>query len=173
MSRSLGRKFLDFLWGPADDDYPAYSESEEPAPDGYDELPSPFDEEPVRPARRRSWSPARTPEEVLEIRPPRQPRTEVHYPKTFEDAKSLADQFKAGACLVVDLQQVDEKDRGGVVSFLYGIAYGLDGDYRRVNDLTFVFAPRHFELTSKDQQRDELGESGTRMPSFQRSSSAR
>lgn len=167
MNRSLGRRFLDFLWGPADDDYPAYAEQDDAAPDAYEEPPSPFEEEPVRPSRRRGWSPARTPEEVVEIRPPRQPRAEVHYPKTFDDAKSLADQFKAGACLVVDLQQVDEKDRGGIVSFLYGIAYGLDGDYRRVNDLTFVFAPRHFELTSKEQQQTGLGERGSRMPSFQ------
>lgn len=178
MGRSLGRKFLDFLWGPADDDYPPYAgeygDYEEPAPDGYEELPSPFDEEPARPARRRSWAPARSAEEVVEIRPPRQPRAEVHYPKTFENAKSLADQFKAGSCLVVDLQQVDEKDRGGIVSFLYGIAYGLDGDYKRVNDLTFVFAPRHFDLSSKEQPQESLsGEAGTRMPSFQRTSSAR
>ena len=168
MGRSLGRKFLDFLWGPADEDYPPYGEYDEPVVDGYEEPPSPFEDEP-RPPRRRAWSaPARTPDEVVEIRPPRHPRAEVHYPRSFEDAKNLADQYKAGACLVVDLQQVDEKDRAGIVHFLYGLSYGLDGTQERVNDLTFIFAPRFFELASDSRAHQGLGETGTKMPTFSR-----
>ncbi|NUQ01323.1 MAG: cell division protein SepF [Armatimonadetes bacterium] len=164
MARSFGRKFLDFLWGPAEDEYSdgydAYGHEATMDDDdlmGMDEEPTPRATSRRRPGRH---------EEVVELRPPRQPRAEVHYPRSFEDAQALADQFKLGACLIIDLEQVDEKDRSRIVNFLCGVAYGRDGRSQRINDLTFVFAPRHFDLEAEQPRRGSATVDPGFMPRF-------
>lgn len=153
MARSFGRRFMDFLWGPAEEDY-VYTTRSHDGLEAEDEFGLP--EQPAAPrAQRREATSARgdRTEEVLELRPPRQPRVELCYPRTFEDARGLADLFKQGACLVVNLSEAEEKDRARIINFLCGVAYGRDGRSERSNDLTFVFAPRHFELESDQPRR--------------------
>ncbi|MBI2298394.1 MAG: cell division protein SepF, partial [Armatimonadetes bacterium] len=56
-------------------------------------------------------------------------------------------------CLIVDLHQLDESSRGGMVRFLCGVSYGLDGRSDRINELTYVFAPRQYDLPHVDAPR--------------------
>lgn len=164
MARSFGRKFLDFLWGPAEepyaDGYDPYGEGSMDHHDDYDRQ-----EEPEPRAASRRPGPFARQEEVVELRPPRQPRFDLTYPRSFEDAQALADRFKQGACVIVELEQVDEKDRPRIVNFLCGVAYGRDGRSQRINDLTFVFAPRHFDLEIEQMRRDVSADPGY-MPRF-------
>ncbi len=150
MSRSLGRRILDFLWGPAeyDEDYAGEDEADvgRETPDPY-ATPSP--EPPPRAWHTRGSAPPRT-EDVTELRPPRQPRATVRFPRQFKDAMALAEQYKQGACLIVDLSQVQEKDKEPIVNFLSGVAFGRDGHSEKVNNQTFIFAPRHFDLQRED-----------------------
>lgn len=162
MGRSLGRRVLDLLWGP-DEDAELRDDGFAPADEVDYGLPM-EDEPPTRPAPPpRRWGLGRQ-DEVVELRPPRQPRTEVCYPHSFQDAQKLADLFKQGAQLIVDLEEVDEDDRSGLVRFLCGVVYGLDGSTRKVNNLTFVFAPRQHEL--KGETRRAPGDSANGVPRF-------
>lgn len=157
MGRSIGRRVLDFLWGPEDQDDEYYE-----VDDGFDEAPElpapPLEPAPTRPAppRRRGFLGGDRDDEVVELRPARAPRAVIRYPRSFKDAQVLADVFKEGALTIVDLSQVDEKDRAGIVRFLCGVAYGLNGTSFRINDITFVFAPRQFDAQA-DQAPHEAG----------------
>lgn len=165
MARSFGRKFLDFLWGPAEDAYAdGYEmyEDDGPPDEAFDLVE---DEPPARAARRSRPSPRGT-EEIVELRPPRHPRTEVHFPRSFADAQMLADQFKSGCFLIVELEHVEEKDRAKIVHFLSGVAYGRDGISKKVNDLTFIFAPRHFEVEMDEPRQASSGSDLGFMPRF-------
>ena len=162
MGRSFGRRVLDLLWGP-DGDAELYDDGD--APMDEEEYGFPMDEEPpTRPAPPpRRWGLGKQ-EEVVELRPQRHPRTEVCYPHSFQDAQRLADLFKQGAQLIIDLEEVDVQQRDGLVKFLCGVVYGLDGSTRKINELTFVFAPRQHEL--KGDKRREPGEPANGVPRF-------
>lgn len=150
MARTLGSRLMNILWGPVEeDDGMDYRDDRRELEDGPPPLPEP-DPLPPNPTRRSRLS--RREDNVVELSATR-PQTEVRYPRTFEDAQELADILKRRAQLIVELEHVDEKDRTRLVHFLYGVAYGLDGKSHRINELTFVFAPRHFELETESPRR--------------------
>jgi cell division inhibitor SepF len=113
--------------------------------------PEPAVEEPPL-SRGGRWRPRATTREGVDVLPSaHRLTTGIHYPRSFEDAQSLADLFKAGSLLVCDLQAVNEKDRPRLVNFLYGVTYGCDGKSERINEFTFLFAPRLFEVVADRQ----------------------
>lgn len=165
MARSFGRKVMDFLWGPVDEDYPEtygeYDGEPEYEPD------EPADEQPApRSARRGMFG--RGSGEVVEMQPCRSPRIEMRYPRSFKEVEQLADVVKQGACLMIDIEQVEDKDRSRLVNFLFGVAYGRDGHARRLNDMTFVFAPRHFDVEADKPVQDVAVDDPGYMPRFAR-----
>lgn len=165
MARSFAKGIVDLLWGSMDEPEPVYESRKmggsarpvaEPEPE-----PEPLDD---RPAPKQSfWRPrpqgrlSEGPSEVVELRANSRPTTEIHYPRSFDDSQALADQFKKGSLLIVDLEQVEEKERSGLVKFLCGVAYGCDGQSHRINELTFTFAPRVFSLEAETPKRDHRG----------------
>jgi len=94
---------------------------------------------------------------VVELHP-EQPRPEVQirYPRSYEDTEQLADLFKAGYLVIVDLEHTEESVRQSIIDFLSGVAYGLDGHAYRVNPLVFAFAPRHFEVATEEDLSREV-----------------
>ncbi|HAZ62469.1 MAG TPA: hypothetical protein DCZ72_02490 [Armatimonadetes bacterium] len=106
--------------------------------------------------------------EVVEMRPT-QPMTSILYPRSWKDAQNLADQFKSGTFLILDLSRVEDKDRARLVNFLCGVAYGCDGKSQRINDLTFAFAPRSHALhagQNNDYSTSDDTGSGVDVPRF-------
>jgi cell division inhibitor SepF len=153
----MARSFLkNLLWGPVDDEYEMDGRYDDvpPMPPAYE--PEPTEDETTTPRPPRRGRTFGRSDDVVELRAPSRPLTEIHYPRSFDDAQGLADLYKQGALLIVDLEQVDEKDRARLVHFLCGVAYGRDGRSERVNDLTFVFAPRHFELETEGRGREPM-----------------
>jgi FtsZ-interacting cell division protein YlmF len=153
MARSFAKGIVNMLWGNLDDDpeAPQFASRtmggrHEAAP-----APEPSASEEEQPQRQPFWRPkAAARDDVVELRSPGRPQTEICYPRSYKECEALADHFKAGSLLIVDLAQVEEKERVRLVHFLYGVAYGRDGCWHRINELTFAFAPRHFELAAAE-----------------------
>ncbi len=155
MARSFGKFFEWFLGDKPEDDYAEEELRYEQrtygsaAGSGPSAPESDAVEEEQQTSRGGFWRSRMSREaDVVEMRPT-QPTTSVLYPRSFDDAQALADQFKHGTFLILDLEKVEEKDRARLVHFLCGVAYGCDGKSHRINELTFAFAPRSHALDTE------------------------
>lgn len=158
--RGLASRLKSFLWGPSEEgDYDDYGDAAAPQAYDRDDLP-PLDAAPppapvpARPTSTSRGKPSSRPgDEVIELRPPRQPVAEIQYPRTLDDMQQWADMIRDHSLVIIDLEQVSESERLLMVYYLCGIVSGLRGTWRRINDLTYVFAPRHFVLESNQSPR--------------------
>jgi cell division inhibitor SepF len=141
----MARNFMNWFWG----DIPEGEEQTQAMYGSPEPEPAPAPGEPAPPpARSGLFRPRPGREDVVELPTSGRPTTLIEYPTSFDDAQGLADQFKAGALLILDLEKVDEKDRPRLVHFLCGVTYGCNGKSHRINELTFAFAPRQFDMDS-------------------------
>jgi cell division inhibitor SepF len=168
MARSFGKFFEWFLGDKPEDDYAEEEVRYEQRPysSQASSAPPPVDHDPVDDEQQTSrggfWRSRMSREaDVVEMRPS-QPTTSVLYPRSFDDAQGLADQFKRGTFLILDLEKVEEKDRARLVHFLCGVAYGCDGKSHRINELTFAFAPRSHALDTESSTADARHATETR-----------
>ncbi len=62
-------------------------------------------------------------------------------PRSFNDAQHLADRFKAGTPVVLDMQGVESDLAKRLIGFASGLTYGLDGGMERLHDRVFLLSP--------------------------------
>lgn len=104
-----------------------------------------WQEEPVRERQPEPLRLRRNRETILSLHgPPEQPTVEVHYPRSYEDARRYGELFKEGKMITIDLGSCDKRLRQQVIDFLSGVAFGLEGTAHKVNHNVFLFAPRNF-----------------------------
>ena len=63
-------------------------------------------------------------------------------PRTFNDAKQIADRFKAQVPVILNLQGADTELSKRLIDFASGLTYALDGSMQRVADKVFLLTPR-------------------------------
>lgn len=79
-------------------------------------------------------------------------------PKTFNDAQTIADHFKRGVPVIVNLQQTESDLSKRLIDFASGLTYGLDGGMQRIGDKVFLLTPPNVEVTA--EERAAMVESG-------------
>ena len=79
-------------------------------------------------------------------------------PRTFNDAQQIADQFKRGVPVIVNLQQTDGDLAKRLIDFASGLTYGLDGGMQRIADKVFLLTPPNVEVSA--EERAAMVESG-------------
>jgi len=160
--------------------YFGIAEEEEWDEDGYltdDELQKAYAERPnvrrLAPRKRRDefddWtdpepSPAAPRTSVL--RPAPEPRrlrevesasslAKVHLvlPRSFNDAQQIADRFKDGVPVILNLQGSDQDLAKRLIDFGSGLTYALDGGMQRVADKVFLLTPRNVEVSAEERAR--------------------
>ena len=104
-------------------------------------------------------APRRGPQ-VRAVEPPRPARVEVHLviPKSFNDAQQVADKFKDGIPVVLNLQGTDTELSKRLIDFASGLTYALDGGMQRIADKVFMLTPRDVEISA--EERAQLIEKG-------------
>ena len=88
------------------------------------------------------------------------PSVRVHLvvPHTFQDAQQIADRFKDGIPVILNLQGADQELSKRLIDFTSGLTYALDGGMQRVADKVFLLTPRNVEVSAEERAR--LLESG-------------
>ncbi|MBX5473717.1 MAG: cell division protein SepF [Thermoleophilia bacterium] len=83
------------------------------------------------------------------------PTARVHLivPRSFNDAQQLADRFKDGVPVIINLQSADQELSKRLIDFASGLTYALDGAMQRVADKVFLLTPRNVELSAEDRAR--------------------
>lgn len=79
-------------------------------------------------------------------------------PKSFNDAQQVADQFKDGVPVILNLQSSDTDLSKRLIDFSSGLTYALDGGMQRIADKVFLLTPRNVEVSA--EERAELLEKG-------------
>jgi cell division inhibitor SepF len=83
------------------------------------------------------------------------PNVKVHLvlPRSFNDAQQIADRFKDGVPVILNLQQSDQELSKRLIDFASGLTYALDGGMQRIADKVFLLTPRNVELSAEERAR--------------------
>jgi cell division inhibitor SepF len=132
-------------WTDSNDDYPpSRSPARTPAP-------SP------PPTPRRSRAVAAGPRHIEAV-PSGAVRVSLVVPRSFNDAQQVADKYKHGNPVILNLQEADTELGKRLMDFLSGLVYGLDGSIQRIAEKVFLLSPRNVEVSA--EQRAQLLERG-------------
>ncbi len=74
-------------------------------------------------------------------------------PSRFDDAKQIADRFKDGIPVILNLQGTDQELSKRLIDFASGLTYALDGGMQRVADKVFLLTPRNVEVSAEERAR--------------------
>ncbi len=125
----------------------------------FDEMARPFSDEP---SGGRGGAPAEyaPPPRPQYDRPPLasvpaapQMRMHVVEPRAFSEAQSIADKFKTGTPVIMNLGSTDAELGKRLLDFASGLTYGLDGGLQKISDRVFMLTPRNVDVTAEDRRR--------------------
>ncbi len=74
-------------------------------------------------------------------------------PKSFNDAQSIADRFKASVPVILNLQATDPDLSKRLIDFSSGLTYALNGGMQRVADKVFLLTPQNVEVSAEERAR--------------------
>ena len=80
-------------------------------------------------------------------------RVHLVLPRSFNDAQQIADRFKEGMPVILNLQGTDQELAKRLIDFGSGLTYALDGGMQRVADKVFLLTPRNVEVSAEERAR--------------------
>ncbi len=102
-------------------------------------------------------------EDTNVVRPSRRPiqavptavPVQVHLvvPRSFNDAQQIADKFKDGIPVILNLQGADQELSKRLIDFTSGLTYALEGGMQRVADKVFLLTPRNVQVSAEERAR--------------------
>jgi cell division inhibitor SepF len=80
-------------------------------------------------------------------------RVHLVVPRSFNDAQQIADKFKEGMPVILNLQGSDAELSKRLIDFTSGLTYALNGAMQRVADKVFLLTPRNVEVSAEERAR--------------------
>ena len=78
-------------------------------------------------------------------------RVHLVIPKSFNDAQQVADKFRDGIPVVLNLQSTDSDLSKRLIDFTSGLTYGLDGGMQKIAEKVFMLTPRNVEISAEER----------------------
>jgi len=109
----------------------------------------------VRHERRAERERERSPSQPRRLEAAPNPNVRVHLilPRSFNDAQQIADKFKEGIPVILNLQATDQELSKRLIDFASGLTYALSGGMQRVADKVFLLTPRNVEVSAEERAR--------------------
>lgn len=101
---------------------------------------------PVTPLRRATPVKAAPQAELNEI-------LTVH-PRQYKDAQVIAESFREGIPVIINLSQMSEPEARRLVDFASGLSQGLYGKIERVTNKVFLLSPAHVAVSGDEAELD-------------------
>jgi cell division inhibitor SepF len=76
------------------------------------------------------------------------------HPRQYKDAQIIAENFRVGVPVIINLSQMSESDARRLIDFASGLSQGLYGKIERVTSKVFLLSPEHVAV-SGDQAEPE------------------
>jgi cell division inhibitor SepF len=96
---------------------------------------------PVTPLRRPTPTRSAATSEMNEI-------LTVH-PRQYKDAQVIAESFREGVPVIINLSQMSEPDARRLIDFASGLSQGLYGKIERVTSKVFLLSPAHVAVSGE------------------------
>jgi cell division inhibitor SepF len=80
-------------------------------------------------------------------------RVHLVVPRSFNDAQQIADKFKEGTPVILNLQGSEQDLSKRLIDFASGLTYALDGNMQRVADKVFLLTPQNVEVSAEERAR--------------------
>ena len=74
-------------------------------------------------------------------------------PKRFNEARDVADRFKEGTAVIMNLQGTEDSIARRLVDFASGLVYGLDGKIELVANRVYLLTPANVEVSAEERER--------------------
>jgi cell division inhibitor SepF len=74
-------------------------------------------------------------------------------PRGFTEAQSIADKFKLGVPVIMNLSNSDAELAKRLIDFTSGLTYGVDGGLQKVADRVFMLTPANVAVSAEDRRR--------------------
>jgi cell division inhibitor SepF len=75
------------------------------------------------------------------------------HPTTYNEARTIGEQFREGIPVILNLTEMDESDAKRLVDFAAGLTFGLRGSIERVTNRVFLLSPANVTVTAEDKAR--------------------
>ena len=83
------------------------------------------------------------------------------HPRQYRDAQVIAESFRDGVPVIINLSQMSEADARRLIDFASGLSQGLYGKIERVTNKVFLLSPAHVAVSGESNSADETdGSSG-------------
>ena len=74
-------------------------------------------------------------------------------PKSFTEAQAIADKFKQGTPVIMNMVITKPELAKRLLDFASGLTYGLDGGLQKVSDKVFMLTPHNVDVSDADRRR--------------------
>lgn len=80
---------------------------------------------------------------------------QVHFvtPRNFNDAQEVADRFKRGVPVILNLQSTSTDLSKRLIDFSSGLTYAMDGGMQKIAEKTFMLTPANVEVSAEEKAR--------------------
>lgn len=95
---------------------------------------------------------SRQPSTVRTVAPATQAKPYTVRPRRFDQAQEVADRFKEGLPVIVNLQDVDRDLSRRLIDFASGLCYGLGGTMEKVAAGVYLLTPANVSLSPEDRR---------------------
>lgn len=93
---------------------------------------------PLRRAHAQKATPVQEMNEILTV-----------HPREYKDAQSIAESFRDGIPVIINLSQMTEGDARRMIDFASGLSLGLYGKIERVTNKVFLLSPAHIAVSGE------------------------
>ncbi len=89
--------------------------------------------------------------EVAQVAP--QVKMHIAEPKSFTEAQGIADRFKQGTPVIMNMTMTSPDLAKRLIDFASGLTYGLDGGLQKVSDKVFMLTPANVDVSAGEVRR--------------------
>lgn len=79
------------------------------------------------------------------------------HPTHYSDAKLIAESFRDGVPVIINLSRMNEPEAKRLIDFASGLSMGLNGKIERVTSKVFLLSPEHIEASTDEERPGEDG----------------
>ena len=76
------------------------------------------------------------------------------HPRQYRDAQVIAESFREGIPVIINLSQMSDADARRLIDFASGLSQGLHGKIERVTAKVFLLSPSHVVVSGENAETD-------------------
>ncbi len=73
------------------------------------------------------------------------------HPRSYSDARQMAEHYREGNPVIINLDDMDESEKKRLVDFASGLAFGLRGGIEKITSRVFLLSPANVTVRTEDK----------------------